>query len=69
MAGRVWYSTTIEGDGTRCAFCHEIFPRGSEVLSSEDEYFCSEDCFEENEKLLGELSYAQRYDPLEVTDW
>jgi hypothetical protein len=66
LAGRVWNITTV-GAGTRCAFCHEVYGQDSEVLISEDEYFCDEQCFEEYEKLGAELSYAQRYD-LEVND-
>lgn len=68
LAGRVWNITTVN-EGVRCAFCHERFTRDSEALVSEDEYFCDESCFEEHEKLGAELSYAQRYDPMEVTDW
>jgi len=69
LAGRAWDVTTITRDGVRCAFCHEYFSRGSEALASEGEHFCSEECFEENEKLGAELSYDQRYDPMEVNDW
>jgi hypothetical protein len=66
LAGRVWNITTV-GAGRRCAFCHEVYGQDSEVLISEDEYFCDEVCFEEYEKLGAELSYAQRYD-LEVNE-